>query len=416
MNTHEACRAIVAIKATPVVVADALRKTTEALARELAQPTAEKPAWTATEWRIARAVAAIHGVSSLLRDALKWRGPDRWQQFLDDQQHQIHGRHLRIEPLLRNIDRLARRHGVAVTPLKGAALHALGIYAPGERPMADVDLLARHADREAVAYMLGQIGYEESSTTWKHTTFVPRDSRIAAGFGEHKGNPIKIELHSRVLERLPVVCADITDRIWHASQEPGLHGYPTLASLMIHLLLHTAGNMQARSARMIQLHDIARLAARMGGNDWAQVTRDRALWWALPPLMLTARYYQQAIPAEVLAATTPACPRHLRRICERQTLTDVSLSRLWVEAFPGIEWSTTGADLVRCMIGRVRPDRELLAAREHLVRSHPWMSDHSWSRLPQWRRILRFVLGRPPRVETMHSVAAVLGEESGAAG
>lgn len=59
--------------AAPVLsqVAAALRKTTESLVRELVDPTNQAPSWTDFEWRIARAVAGMQGVSSLLQAGLE---------------------------------------------------------------------------------------------------------------------------------------------------------------------------------------------------------------------------------------------------------------------------------------------------------------------------------------------------------
>ena len=50
-------------------VAAALRATTERLAGELANPGEAPPEWSAFEWRIARAVAVMHGISGLLAGA-----------------------------------------------------------------------------------------------------------------------------------------------------------------------------------------------------------------------------------------------------------------------------------------------------------------------------------------------------------
>src|SRR5579859_6414913 len=121
----------------------ALRKTTETLAQELAEPTDNVPVWSDFEWRIARAVSAMHGVSSLLSNALRWDGPAGWQQFLQEQQAHTAARHQRIQGLLSRIDGRACTDGIAVVALKGAELYASGLYVQGERPMADVDLLVR---------------------------------------------------------------------------------------------------------------------------------------------------------------------------------------------------------------------------------------------------------------------------------
>ena len=81
----------------------ALRKTTELLAHELARPGAQAPEWTESEWRVARAVVAIHGVSGLLAGTLRWQGPADWRLFLEEQRAQIAQRLPRIQALLREL-------------------------------------------------------------------------------------------------------------------------------------------------------------------------------------------------------------------------------------------------------------------------------------------------------------------------
>src|ERR1700719_162265 len=85
-------------------IADALGKTTEILAGELAVPTNEAPLWTEFEWRIARAVVAMHGISSLLCAGLRWKGPDSWRRVLHEQRDQSVGRYRQIARLLDTID------------------------------------------------------------------------------------------------------------------------------------------------------------------------------------------------------------------------------------------------------------------------------------------------------------------------
>ena len=51
--------------------------------------------------------------------------------------------------------RARARPGIALVPLKGAALHAMGIYAAGERPMADVDLLVREEQSPRATEIFG---------------------------------------------------------------------------------------------------------------------------------------------------------------------------------------------------------------------------------------------------------------------
>src|ERR1700722_11464515 len=130
-------------------VAAALRRTTEILAQSLASPADDTPRWSDFEWHIARAVTAMHGVSSLLWDELRWAGPASWRRFLNEQRDHSIGRYRQIARILEAVDSRARAEGIAVVALKGAALHARGIYAAGERPMGDIDLLIRDEDAQA---------------------------------------------------------------------------------------------------------------------------------------------------------------------------------------------------------------------------------------------------------------------------
>ena len=268
-------------------VETALRKTTEFLAHELACPGTRAPQWNEFEWCIARAVAALQGTSALLSATLQWTGPLHWQTFLDEQKTQTLLRYRNITALLSEIDMQARRAGVGMVALKGAALLADNLYPPGMRPMGDVDLLIRPCDVDAVARLLAPLGYAESFENWRHKVFVSRAEHGAVSFGEHIGNPIKIELHTRIVERLPILETDITPLEAPRHLHAGLNAYPSRAALMRHLLLHAAGNMRARALRHIQLHDVALLAPRMSGSDWQQLiepgAREHASWWAFPP-------------------------------------------------------------------------------------------------------------------------------------
>ena len=216
------------------IVRNGLRRTTEALAAELAPPGGATPAWSELEWQLASAVAVAHGVSPLLCKSSTWRHSP-WQRFLESQREHVELRHRRIAALLQRIDTDARAAGLALVPLKGSALHAMGLYAPGERPMADIDLLVREDDAAPAIRLLLQLGYVESFVQWKHRVFKPATGRPFAGLGEHRDTPINIELHTRIQERLPISTVDITGRIYPQAPRPGLNTYPSIAALMSHL-------------------------------------------------------------------------------------------------------------------------------------------------------------------------------------
>jgi Uncharacterised nucleotidyltransferase len=403
-------------------VAAALRDVTEVLAREITSPTDQPPLWDGFEWRVAQAVASMQGVSSLLCDGLRWKGPASWQRFLEEQREHVVGRHRKIVQLLDRIDSLSRREGIALVALKGAALHASGIYRAGERPMADIDLLAHEVDVKATSRLLEDCGFELTFTTWRNLLFESRLRRVstAGDLGENINSPIKIELHTSIRERLPIRESEITQFVFPRAAHPGLNAYPSVASLMMHLLLHAAGNMRSHALRLIQLHDIALLSARFGPCDWDELLiarpNGRAPWWAVPPLILTARYYPGTIPAYVIDRLGAQCPWLLDWVARRQLLADVSWSDIRVNALPGIEWSRTPQEALRFVISRIWPSHDDRFELQHFAEHHPGASEVPWYGISQAARILRWVFSKPPRVQTILSIRAALAQRRDEAG
>jgi len=402
----------------PKVLQEALRRITERLAGELAHPTQVAPDWSDIEWQLAQAVASIHGVSALLAVTLKWDGPPDWRRFLDTQRSHVAARHRRIEDLLNQLDERAREKGVPFVGLKGVALHALGLYRPGERPMADVDLLVPPVNGDRAVQVLESLGFSESFAYWRHKVFVPNVQTVHAGLGEHAQNYLKIELHERVAEVLPFRTTDVTESVYPPHPHPGLNSYPSKASLMIHLLIHAANSMAYRALRLLHLHDIALLSAHMSNADWAELLRHGRSscgpWWALPPLQLTTRYYGSVVPKAVLDALHDHCHWTLRRIVRDQSLSDVSLSYLWIEAFPGIAWSRSFGEMLEYVASRIRPSEEALSVRRALRETQVAVAQSRWGSLPQWQRMLRWVTSRQPRVDTIHAVRSALSPDAAA--
>ena len=396
----------------------ALSQASERFALELAAPRAQAPQWSGFEWDMARAAAVLHGVSPLLASTLRWQGPASWQQFLREQRQATARRRDRIGAFLQRLNAEAQRAQVGFVALKGAALHRLGIYLAGERPTADIDLLVAPHAATRMGEVLARLDYRRAGEVWKHLVYepVPHCSAPALQqrFGEHADAPIKIDLHTRITERLPRTLVDESARIAPALWHAGSNDYPSCAALMRHLLLHAAGNMSVRGLRLLQLHDIALLAPHLSHSEWDQLTRAEpatpAAWWALPVLRLTARYYPSAIPTPILAALEPLCPRALMRRSRHQRLSDVSLVALGIEAFPGIGWSTSLGERLRLIYSRVRPDAEQRAVRA-LTAHEAWAAPSAWTHLSQARRAWRWLLTRPPRQATMFAVHAALANQ-----
>jgi hypothetical protein len=364
---------------------------------------------------MARAVVAIHGIAPLLASRLRWQGADGWAQFLREETARAQRRHLRIAELLDRIDAELHQAGIAAVALKGAALYQAGLYGPGERPMADVDLLVRACDVECASQVLQSLGFQDYQTLWKNSLFTVCDPNGPWCPGEAGEHPIKIELHERICEMLPSRLTDISALVFPAHPNPGVNPYPSRPSLLAHLLLHAAGSIVDRALRLIQLHDIALFAGHMADGDWADMLRIggcQAPWWAFPPLVLTARYYPSRIPRWVLAEARASCPPILSRISQRQELSSVSLSFPWIQAFPSIAWTRSTAEALEYIAKRIVRDTEATSMRELASRSEPGLSpdERRWLGVSQSSRILRWVISRPVRPLTMRAVRSAFNQ------
>ncbi len=391
-------------------VAAALRTTTERLAQELAQPQGIAPRWSEFEWRTARAVVVMHGLSGLLAGGLLWTGPEGWSEFLLRQREHIGRRQARTQELLARVGERFRHRGLAVQALKGAALCREGLYQPGQRPMADLDLLVSPRDGTRALAALEELGLRESHRTFKHRVFEePCAGQRVRSFGEHGENVLKVELHERICEALPQRLTDISWLVSARESPPGLNPYPSRAALMAHLLLHAAGAMAYRTLRMVQLHDIALLAPRLIDRDWQELIGWQP-WWAAAPLMLAERYYGEILPPPFSGPLRSLCPPILRRACARQRLTDVSLSRLWLEAFPGLEWARSAGEAALFAFRRIIPGAEVRNDRRRALATDPGLAQGDWGGLSQTRRILRAIRAPTPRPWPLHNVREALAE------
>lgn len=392
----------------------ALRLTTEHLAHEIAAPSVAAPDWTDLQWRMARAAAAIHGISAMLSARLRWAGPPGWEGFLCEQRAYTLQREQQWLQMLEQLGTGFKQAGVAAVPLSGAALHALGLYSSGERPMADLNILIKERDLERTAQLLRSLGLAQLASSWKERTFAGVSHAPRDALGEHPGHALRIELQTFIGEQLPLRPIDITHHVFPDDAQPGINAYPSVPGLMAHLLLHAAGCMVNRSVRLLHLHDVALVAARMHESEWSELLALRtapspagAPWWALPPLMMAARYYPGVLPEAVARELTARCHLPLRLVCGTQQLSDVSHSRLWVDSFPGIEWSRSPAELLAYLYGRIRPGQANLLARSQARATLDWAAYSAWARLSQGVGLSRMVQ-RPTRPAAMQSVLAAL--------
>jgi hypothetical protein len=409
------------MRPSPETIELALTQATERFAAELAEPQLHAPAWSDFEWQMARAAAVLHGVTPLLASTLRWSGPQIWQAFVLQQRQQTLLRYRRIAAALQAIADRAAAEGLAMVALKGAALHALGVYSAGERPMADIDLLVHAADARRAADVLASVHYVQTGATWKHQIFEPAQSAgpgkpckgtlATLPLGEHEAYPVKVELHTRIAERLPVSAADITTLVFPEHARPGLNPYRSMNTLLLHLLLHAAGNLSNRAIRLMHLHDIARLAASMSANRWDELLSlspsRNAFWWAFPPLEMLNRYHPGLTPPKVLNTFRLACPWALRRLCHQANVSQLSFAALSIPAFPAMAWCASPRERLRYIGRRLMPDPEQITAR-NVVAAEQWAVHNPWSHQSQGRRMIRWLFSRPPRHASMYVVEAAL--------
>jgi hypothetical protein len=230
--------------------------------------------------------------------------------------------------------------------------------------------------------------------------------------GEHADEPIKIDLHCTLGERLPIRVTDLTEFVYPRGALPGFNSYPSRAALMLHLLAHTAGSMVCRELRLIQLCDITRLAARMTDADWQELvgcdTGQQRLWWAMAPLTVTERVFPNSIPAHASLRLGAGCPWLLRRASHRRSLADFSYSHLYIDPVPGLVWARSVNEMLRYLAARAWPDREQRTKLDILSRMEPFASDSRWYGQTQLARILQWLCTRPVRTGTLQPVRAAL--------
>jgi hypothetical protein len=119
------------------------------------------------------------------------------------------------------------------------------------------------------------------------------------------------------------------------------------------------------------------------------------------------RYYRGCVPKSVIARLSDACPRALNRISRRQSLSDVSYSRVANEAFPGLAWTRSLSEKLECIRARLNPGEEQRSMIE-VIKAEPWFLGGGGSHLSRAQRVMRRVLTRPPRLPTMYIVRAAI--------
>ncbi len=340
--------------------------------------------WDADDWEAARWSMQVHGIAPLLDRAFESSAngaalPERLRTYLAEQRRLSGQRVARLLDELAAILQAARRQRIAVAPLKGSLLATNYYDQPGLRPMNDLDLLVHPADEARMLGVLTGLGYRKAARGWKHIVLSRPDGAgpVVSYEGEHPNNPRSIELHVRVAEQFWGIRYELTSEIWAGSIPGMLLGAQAQvlqpAALLHHLVVHASSDTIARRLRLLHLHDIALVAARVDHTGWSQIVRaaqarheERLVY---PALLLASRYYP-IIPADVVATLRPGVPLALLR-----HLDDSALDRLsFCNTAP-----TTPAEKL-CWF---RPGRERLGAIRHMLLPDPNEMAHWFPRMAQ---------------------------------
>lgn len=320
---------------------------------------AQTAGWGREEWAEARRATLIHGVAPLLAARLEEHAA--WEALAPElraycaEQRALNTRRVALMRAdLAAIVRAAAQAGVAVLPLKGAAMLERYYAEPALRPMADIDLLVRPADLPRLDRVLAELGFQALEETARHRTYGRGVPVVVAWEYEHPDNPRGVEVHTSVGERLRAINYDITEALWAGAAPATFDGAPGLlpapAGLLHHLLIHTCHNIINRRLRLIQLYDIALVAPAVGAAEWqvlsAAATQAGEARLLYAPLALAEGCFGPLAPKEVREQLAAATPATLRRLIGRLTPSAVSLcerseaSPLFKLAWyrPGSEW------------------------------------------------------------------------------
>ena len=271
--------------------------------------------WSDADWVAFRRAVAMHGLAPHLERCLREhdlvdRVPADVGGWLTGQRAANDRRIRRMHDELAAILRRAAAAGIEVMPLKGSLLTTLEGVEPGDRPMADIDLLVRPNDRSAIGAVVADLGYRREPTVGRRPgpdTFVdPGGGAVVSFDGEHPDNPRRVEVHLDVKRHLwPWDDTDlVTDALWSGASAGGLLGEPAvlprLDAVFAHLAIHATSDLLLGRGRLVHWLDFGLLAAR---------TPTPRL--AYPSLTLAARAMPAGMAALELGALEDRMPPRL---------------------------------------------------------------------------------------------------------
>jgi hypothetical protein len=278
--------------------------------------------WDDARWALAGRVAFTQGVAAWLHERLPGTPvadhlPPVLRVALEEHHALTAARARRVLDDLDRILEMAAEADVAVMPLKGSLLTGLGYLDPALRPMADLDLLIRDADRDRMLAAMRRLGYRSAPgfrNPGRDELQDPGGGQVVAWDTEHPDNPCPVELLRRVDKRPwgGRLAYDLTELLWADAEPVTIGGRPAWRpsdrALLIHLAAHATMSLVAGDGRLVQLLDVAAVAPRVSGLGTTPVPR-----LVHTGLVIAGRLLPGTVPEHLAASLTGAVPWGLRR-------------------------------------------------------------------------------------------------------
>lgn len=206
--------------------------------------------------------------------------------------------------------------GVPTIVLKGMALVAAGAWPPGERPMADVDLLIRPEGKERAVSVLVGLGFTPLPEPEGSALF-PTDRTgelICVRGAGAMATVLELHWHLCNVEWVRRLTAVDEEALWEAARPLVVEGAVALqlgaTDALLHLCLHLA---QHAFAHPIGYRDIDRFLRHEPGFPWdrfvARAEQFRLRTAAFFPLQVAAEALGVPVPEGVLTAMRPSARR-----------------------------------------------------------------------------------------------------------
>jgi Uncharacterised nucleotidyltransferase len=259
--------------------------------------------------------------------------PGQWQPFVADQTRVVAARRQRYAALVPEVLRVLDAAGVGAVPVKGAVL-ADGVWpVPDARPMSDIDLVVRPAERERAGAALAAGGYVPERRTAAEDIFLAWGDGAAVDVDResiaHSG---KIELHPGWVERVHDYAVDDGGWLLSVARPGELAGAPCRLLPPHALALQALGHLSVGAIRAeVRAVNVVDVSLALAGLDPAEagafagacdaldarltapglwlVAATQTSWWtsAVELVALTARAGARlpSAAAEQLSATSP---------------------------------------------------------------------------------------------------------------